>query len=208
MSKDTREPVSIKPHSQVYNHNLLFNFQPGVQQIEARINVPFRVKRMVFHPPKHNLAPVDHIANGEISVEIANAVAQTAVAVAKVADAVNLGVGAAAVPVAAAAAAATAAADNAADAMTAFNAAVAANAAIADNYLISSSLNRGSVIGFLDCRQRGLAESQLPIIVSVEDPMSINGMHNFIVRSFTEVAGGAATDLTARVWQMIEFHEG
>jgi hypothetical protein len=121
---------------QVFNQNVLLNFSAGVQQIETRINVPFRVGRIVFHPPRSNIG-----------------------------------------------------------------------ADLTDAYLISSTLNKGGgVVGYLDRSMLGQPQG-LPIQISVEDPLFVNGMHRFLARTFAEVAGAAGTDLTAKVWILIEFHE-
>jgi hypothetical protein len=120
---------------QVFNQNVILSFSAGVQQQTVRINCPFRVGRIVFHPPRAHLA-----------------------------------------------------------------------ADVADEYLLSSSLNKGGgVVGFLSGFQLGSPGE--PITISVEDPLFINGEHRFQIRCLTEVGGGAATNLTAKLWQLIEFHE-
>jgi hypothetical protein len=121
---------------QVFNQNVVLSFTAGVQQQTVRINVPFRVGRIVFHPPRAFLG-----------------------------------------------------------------------AGVADNYLLSSSLNKGGgVIGYLDGVIGGLPQP-VPISISVEDPLFVNGEHKFQIRSLAEVGGGAATAATVQLWQLIEFHE-
>lgn len=41
---------------QIHNQNILLNFGAAVQQQDVQINVPFLVRKMVIHPPRHNLA--------------------------------------------------------------------------------------------------------------------------------------------------------
>ncbi len=121
---------------QVFNQNVVLSFTAGVQQQTVRINCPFRVGRIVFHPPRAFLGG-------------------------------NL----------------------------------------ADNYLLSSSLNKGGgVVGYLDGVVGGIPQP-FPISISVEDPLFINGEHRFQIRSVAEVGGAAATAATVQVWQLIEFHE-
>ena len=124
---------------QIQNVNVLLSFSAGVQKIFVRINVPFRVGKIVFHPPRPD--------SGNTNC-----------------------------------------------------------------YLLSSSLNKGAGrVGFIDKWVNDgtyLPMPQvLPITISVEDPLFINGEHWFQVQSFTELAAGASSDLTAKVWQCIEFHE-
>ena len=46
---------------QVYNQAVLFSFSAAVspQQLEQRINVPFKVGKVVFHPPMANVLAAD-----------------------------------------------------------------------------------------------------------------------------------------------------
>ena len=121
---------------QVFNQNVVLSFSAGVQQQTVRINVPFRVGRVVFHPPRTFLG-------GNLT----------------------------------------------------------------DNYLLSSSLNKGGgVIGYLDGIVGGIPQPT-PISISVEDPLFVNGEHRFQIRSVAEVGGAAAAAATVQVWQLIEFHE-
>jgi len=121
---------------QVFNQNVVASFSAGVQRLDVQINVPFPVRRMVFHAPRHNLA---------------------------------------------------------------------FGAAAADQYLLYSSLNKGAgIVGMIDSAITG-PQSQA-ITVTFDQPTMIGGQYQFWVRRFIEIAGGAAADLTARVWQHIEFH--
>lgn len=126
-----------KPEArQIFNMNILLAFSAGNQQLETQVNVPFVVKKMILHPPRHNLA----IA-----------------------------------------------------------------AAVADQYLLYSSLSKGAgIIGMIDTAQTGVQSEAITVIF--DNQQQINGYHKFWTRCFTEAAGGAATDLTAKVWQHIEFH--
>lgn len=149
-----------KPEArQIFNMNILLAFSAGNQQLETQVNVPFVVKKMILHPPRHN---------------------QRNVNVAMVLDAPALA------------------------AATAPLIPTATNVVI-DQYLLYSSLNKGSgIIGMIDTAQTGVQSEAITVIF--DNQQQINGYHKFWTRSFTEAAGGAKTDLTAKVWQHIEFH--
>lgn len=82
---------------------------------------------------------------------------------------------------------------------------LAIGAAKTDQYLLYSSLSKGSgIIGMIDTAITGVQNA--PIEVIFDYPQQINGYHKFWTRCFTEAAGGAQTALAAKVWQHIEFH--
>ncbi len=121
---------------QVFNQNVVLSFTAGTQQQYVRINCPFRVGKIVFHPPRAFLG-----------------------------------------------------------------------ANLTDSYLMSSSLNKGGgIVGYLDGLAGGVPQP-VPITISVEDPLFVDGDHRFQIRSVGEVSGAAATAATVQIWQLIEFHE-
>lgn len=38
----------------IHTRNILIDFGPGFQGVEAKLDVPFPVKRVICHPPRHN----------------------------------------------------------------------------------------------------------------------------------------------------------
>lgn len=78
-------------------------------------------------------------------------------------------------------------------------------AAAGDQYLLYSSINKGSgIVGMIDAMHIGVQAE--PITVVFDEPVHITGYHRFWTRCFVEAGGGAVTALTARVWQHIECH--
>lgn len=120
---------------QIFNSNLLLSFSAGNQSVDAQVNVPFVVKKMVLHPPRHNAAAAAHT----------------------------------------------------------------------DQFLLYSSLNKGAgILGMIDANISGCQTE--PITVIFDYPQQMLGYHKFWARCFTEAAGGAVANLTAKVWMHIEFH--
>jgi len=77
----------------------------------------------------------------------------------------------------------------------------------ADHYLLYSTVNKGGgIVGFVPGTLAGAPDS-VPVVVTFENPTSVNGYHKFYIRCLTEAAGGAATALVSKVWQLMEFHE-
>lgn len=82
---------------------------------------------------------------------------------------------------------------------------IAIAGALTDQYLLSSSLNKGmGIVGFLDTMITGVQSEALTVVF--DEPVQINGYHKFLVRCFTEAGGGAQTALAAKVWQCVEFY--
>lgn len=49
--------------NRIHNTNLLLSFSAGNQMIESYVNVPFDSKKMVLHPPRHNLTAANITAD-------------------------------------------------------------------------------------------------------------------------------------------------